>query len=196
MSKNIDMDGKLELARDTMSGLQYLHNREPPVVHGNITPFNVLINNTGKAMLSDVGWAAIDRHPISTTPRASGRWSSPEVSIGNLATVKSDMWSWACVVLQLVTGDPPYAYIQNEDQVKAVISGRGRVRLTPEAFHELGELPDVFVRLLQRCWDFNSSQRPKADECMGRLDSMLRIKLDGKQTEASVPSPRVWEMRP
>lgn len=71
--------------------------------------FNVLINNTGKAILSDVGLAEIDRHPISTTPRASGRWSSPEVSIGNLATVQSDIWSWACVVLQVCLGNPKVA---------------------------------------------------------------------------------------
>lgn len=47
----VDMNGKLELARDTMNCLQYLHNREPPLVYGNITPFNVLINETGKAVL-------------------------------------------------------------------------------------------------------------------------------------------------
>ncbi|KIO15650.1 hypothetical protein M407DRAFT_34769 [Tulasnella calospora MUT 4182] len=127
-----------------MNGLQYLHDREPPVVQGNITPFNVLITETGQAVLSDVGLAAIDWHPIATSPRASVRWSSPEVNLGDSAAVQSDIWSWACVVLQLVTRHPPYSYLQNEDQIKELMSLR-RDQLTPDAFHKLDDVPADLV---------------------------------------------------
>lgn len=65
----------------------------------------MLISETGKAVLSDVGLAAIDWHPIATSPKASIRWSSPEVNIEDSAVVQSDIWSWACVVLQVGTGN-------------------------------------------------------------------------------------------
>lgn len=64
----------------------------------------MLINEAGKAVLEDVGWAAIDWHPIAS-PTASVRWSSPEVNLGDSAVIQSDIWSWACVVLQVRTGN-------------------------------------------------------------------------------------------
>ncbi|KAG8895391.1 hypothetical protein FRC01_012408, partial [Tulasnella sp. 417] len=179
MEKGVEMNGKLELARGIMGGLEYLHSREPPVVHGNIAPSNVLISETGKAVLCDVGWGVIDWHPIPTPPKESLRWSSPEVNLGDPAILQSDIWSWACVVLELMTGDRPYSFIQTDEQIKVAISPRRRV--TPDAFHDTNDIPDVLLRLLQRCWDFNFLHRPKADECIHTLNLMLNMEPQADQ---------------
>ncbi|KAG8901358.1 hypothetical protein FRC01_009872, partial [Tulasnella sp. 417] len=186
MENGVGMNGRLELARDAMSGLQYLHSREPPVVHGNITPANVLINKRGKAVLSDVGLTIVDWHPMSTSPKASVRCSSPEANLENSAVIQSDIWSWACVVLQLMTRDSPYSNIQNEDHIKVLMSFGPRNFLTPEAFHELDAMPDdVLLQLLGHCWEFDFAQRPDAQECVNILDSILRSDPRGEQTEAN-----------
>lgn len=62
----------------------------------------MLINEAGKAVLGDIGLETIDWHPIAS-PMASVRWSSPEVNFGDSAVTQSDIWSWACVVLQVRT---------------------------------------------------------------------------------------------
>ncbi|KIO18932.1 hypothetical protein M407DRAFT_51364, partial [Tulasnella calospora MUT 4182] len=170
------MEERFLLIRDTLMGLDYLHNFSPPVVHGNLRAFNVLITETGKAVLSDVGLAAIDRHLIATTPWASVRWYSPEFNLGDLVTRQSDIWSWACVVLQLLTGDLPYSSIQSDEHIKLIKGGI----LTPEAFHKLDKIPDILVQLLQRCWKFDLSDRPNARECMDTLNSMLSADSDGE----------------
>lgn len=61
------------------------------------------------------------------------------------------------------------------------MSPRRRDRLTPEAFHELDEIPDVLVRLLRRCWDFDFHQRPNVDECTNTLNSILDTNTHGEQ---------------
>ncbi|KAG8902917.1 Nuclear receptor sub 2 group C member 2, partial [Tulasnella sp. 417] len=184
IAKGVDMNGKIELARDALSGLEYLQNREPPVVHGNITPSNFLINESGKAVLCDIGLTMINWHPISTRPTASARWSSPEVNLGGSAVVQSDIWSWACVLLQLVARDPPYIHIQSEDHIKAAMSLGKRSLLTPEAFHELDDLPDDLLQLLGQCWKFDFAERPDACECMDALNSMYSADSGGGQTES------------
>lgn len=64
----------------------------------------MLINETGKAILDDWYWGVIKRYQESTTsPRVSVRWSSPEVNRGDSAVVQSDIWSWACVAVQVST---------------------------------------------------------------------------------------------
>ncbi|KAG8898475.1 hypothetical protein FRC01_010897, partial [Tulasnella sp. 417] len=171
---SVDMNSKYVLARDFTTGLQYLHDREPPVVHGNLTPFNVLISETGTAVLGDYGLETLEGYRTSTGGlRPSVRWSSPEVNIGSSAVVQSDIWSWACVVLQLVTGNAPYSYIQSEGEIKAVMLVGKRGHLTPEAFVEPADRPNLLVELLRRCWEFDFSQRPNVRECVDTLNSML-----------------------
>ncbi|KIO27210.1 hypothetical protein M407DRAFT_73496, partial [Tulasnella calospora MUT 4182] len=92
--QEFDTNRRLGLARDVTNGLQYLHSREPPIVHGNLHPFNVLVSETGKAVLDDYGLEALDIHHLSATNRiVSVRWSSPEVNLGDPAIIQSDMWS-------------------------------------------------------------------------------------------------------
>lgn len=72
------------------------------------------------------------------------------------------------------------------------MSSRKRGHLTPEPFHELDDVPDELMRLLRRCWEYDSFQRPSAQKCMDTLNSILNTDSDGKQTESSVRSQRVW----
>ncbi|KAG8915227.1 hypothetical protein FRC01_003740, partial [Tulasnella sp. 417] len=84
--KELDMNRRLELVRDVADGLQYLHNRDPPFIHGNLTPFNVLVSDSGRAVLDDYVLDVINgQYPSATVRESSARWSSPEVNLGNSA---------------------------------------------------------------------------------------------------------------
>ncbi|KAG8909877.1 hypothetical protein FRC00_009277, partial [Tulasnella sp. 408] len=43
--------------RDTLEGLVYLHTREPPICHGDLKSFNILVNATYNAVITDFGSA-------------------------------------------------------------------------------------------------------------------------------------------
>lgn len=55
--------------------------------------------------------------------------------------------------------------------------------LTPDAFHELDDVPDAVMRLLRRCWEFTPSRRPNAGECMDILNTILETDPNSEQTE-------------
>jgi serine/threonine protein kinase len=41
--------------RDVVNALEYLHNREQPIIHRDIKPENILIDANGRCKISDFG---------------------------------------------------------------------------------------------------------------------------------------------
>ncbi|KAG8909954.1 hypothetical protein FRC01_006628 [Tulasnella sp. 417] len=165
------------LVEDTLRGLQYLHHMDPPLVHGNLKPSNILINDDGRALLSDYDLAddQTDRSIGRYSERAV-RWSSPEVISGELPTVQSDVWSWACVVLQvndvlsfimkMVAGHRPYPDVKTEGEIRALLSAEAENRRPPEPVLVPAGVPVDLIELLQNCWDFDPWGRPDVWSCL------------------------------
>ena len=53
----IHWDKKLSILYDVCCGLQYLHSRNPPIVHQDLTPNNILLCSHLRAKISDLGVA-------------------------------------------------------------------------------------------------------------------------------------------
>ncbi|KAG8963977.1 hypothetical protein FRC00_004343 [Tulasnella sp. 408] len=50
-----------ERIQDTAKGLDYLHNRDPPICHGDLKSLNILVNTSYRAVITDFGSARIKR---------------------------------------------------------------------------------------------------------------------------------------
>ncbi|KAG8893780.1 hypothetical protein FRC01_013352, partial [Tulasnella sp. 417] len=160
-------------AEDILNGLQYLHNMDPPAVHGNLKPSNILIHDDGRALLSDYGLAddQMDRSMGVLSKRAL-RWSSPEVLSGEPPTAQSDVWSWACVILEMVTGHRPYEDFKADGEIIALLSADEETRRPPEPVSVHPSVPSDLIKLLQRCWDFDPWGRPDVWQCADAINSM------------------------
>ena len=96
-----------------LEGLHYLHQSD--VVHCDLKAANILTTKNGNVKLSDFGVSlnlrAMERDmkDVAGTPN----WMAPEVIELKGASPKSDIWSLACTVIELLTGRPPYAEIAN-----------------------------------------------------------------------------------
>lgn len=96
-----------------LEGLHYLHRSD--VVHCDLKAANILTTKNGNVKLSDFGVSlnlrAMEREikDVAGTPN----WMAPEVIELKGASTKSDIWSLACTVIELLTGRPPYAEIAN-----------------------------------------------------------------------------------
>ncbi|KIO18620.1 hypothetical protein M407DRAFT_83697 [Tulasnella calospora MUT 4182] len=178
-SKQAKPEERLELVRDTLKGLHYLHTRDPPIIHGDLKSLNVLVNDDRRAVLCDFGLAGAVRggHSGLTTSsdfKGSTRWCSREVLMGDERTLKSDIWGWACLASEIITGNPPYYDIKSDAAVILVVCGEASKRKTPEPT-PTPTFPNGLLELLRKCWDFEPDNRPDAGTCLAAISPVPQI---------------------
>lgn len=102
-----------------LQGLRYLHDQG--VIHRDIKASNILLDKSGTVRLADFGvstrvvTADDDSLPSSTEADSSvvgsPYWMAPEVVEQVGATSASDIWSTGALVVELLTGKPPFAFL-------------------------------------------------------------------------------------
>ncbi|PHH77672.1 hypothetical protein CDD80_324 [Ophiocordyceps camponoti-rufipedis] len=99
------------LAKQLFEGLDYLHTRG--VLHRDIKAANILVSSDGILKLADFGLARFyaKRHQLDYTNRVITIWyRSPELLLGETQyTAAVDIWSAACVMVEIFTRHPIFA---------------------------------------------------------------------------------------
>ncbi|KIK74433.1 hypothetical protein PAXRUDRAFT_545849, partial [Paxillus rubicundulus Ve08.2h10] len=95
--------------------LYYIHSELHHVVHGDLTGSSILINGDGRPLISDFTLSSIFAHrsPMSNFQSfapTSFRWTAPELlgPAEKEPTIKSDVYSYGCVMLHTMSGQLPY----------------------------------------------------------------------------------------
>ncbi|KAJ7724834.1 kinase-like domain-containing protein, partial [Mycena metata] len=140
-------------------GLQYLHSEN--IVHGDLRGANILLDDEGHARLADFGLTAFADGPLAPTKRGgSTRWMAPELldpaSCGLdvfRRTYVTDVYSFACVCLEMYTGMPPFSDIISEGAVllKVIKGDRPECPVT---------MPDWCTQYITECWSHTPTNRP------------------------------------
>ncbi|MDX1414485.1 MAG: ABC transporter substrate-binding protein [Candidatus Promineifilaceae bacterium] len=82
---------------------------EEGVVHRDIKPFNILIDEKINFYLTDFGIAQDRRHADpALTPVGTSTYTAPELLNNQPATPQSDIYSLGILLYELLTGEPPF----------------------------------------------------------------------------------------
>ena len=93
--------GYLEQAAEA---LEHLHTHDPPVVHGDVKPANLILTSSGRIVLVDFGLSSTPTDELRRAGTAG--YMAPEVAAGARPTAASDVYSFAATALALLTGEP------------------------------------------------------------------------------------------
>ena len=143
---------------DVSSGLAYLHALKPPIIHQDIKPGNVLIDDNLNYAITDFGISAKDCGGSSTDEEAEERsgttaYMSPErFNEGAEPNQASDIWALGATLYELVTGNLPFGeeggWAQTQQQMP---------------MPDLPNMPSDIKRLIHACLDIDPEKRPTAD---------------------------------
>jgi class 3 adenylate cyclase len=85
--------------------LTHLHSQDPPVIHGDVKPANLILTKGGRVKLVDFGMSSA---PGAPRPRAgTPGFRAPELSADGVPSRASDVYSLAATAFALLSGSPP-----------------------------------------------------------------------------------------
>ena len=102
--EGLPLDDVVHYLAQVAEALDHLHRHQPPVVHGDVKPANVIVTPEGKAVLVDFGISHREHPPRpALAPAGTVGYAAPEVP----PTPASDVFSLAATAFALLTGRPP-----------------------------------------------------------------------------------------
>ncbi|KAH9484209.1 Protein kinase byr2 [Psilocybe cubensis] len=149
--------------RQILQGLNYLHERD--IIHRDIKGANILVDNKGGIKISDFGISKkVDDNLLTgnriNRPSLQGSvfWMAPEVVKQTGHTRKADIWSVGCLVVEMLTGEHPWAQLT---QMQAIFKIGSLAR--PTIPSDISAEAQDFLR---QTFELNHEARPSAQELL------------------------------
>jgi len=193
----LPLSTRLKLLLDIATGMMALEVNTPhPVLHRDLKPSNVLLTSRESgcitAKISDFGLAKLYTPQTSqnlTNETGTYLYMSPEMMRHESYTLLSDVWSFGCLAVEVISGKRPYSqypYITPVSIALKVAEGelnpltpsvRGGGSVLPEG------LPSALLDVLFGCFEPDPVERPT----FGMIVSVLRNVIDSRvvQTQES-----------
>jgi serine/threonine-protein kinase len=174
LDRKLELEGQLDLAAtvricaQVANGLDALW--EAGMVHRDVKPANILLDQTGKAYITDFGLAKLSDGTVLTRPGqplGSIDYMPPEQIRGEPVTGAADIYSLGCVVFECIDGQPPFADRQGMRVLWAHLQDE-----PPDPSVKRGEIPPEFIRALKAALRKNPAERPRTSIDYARSLSM------------------------
>jgi serine/threonine protein kinase/Tol biopolymer transport system component len=150
----------LSIAQQIAEAVAAAHEHD--VIHRDLKPGNIKITPEGKVKVLDFGLAkalgteAVDQHSTITEPgRIIGTpaYMSPEQARGQKTDKRCDIWSFGCVLYEMLTGEIPFKGETVSDTLAGILDREPDWDALPQS------LPSNIRILLRRCLTKDSRQR-------------------------------------
>ncbi|XP_074285389.1 pollen receptor-like kinase 1 [Silene latifolia] len=196
----LDWPTRLKVIKGVVRGISYLYMELPVLVapHGHLKSSNVLLNDSLDPVLSDYGLIPlINQESVQEMMVA---YKSPEYFNNGRVTKKTDVWALGILIIEILTGKFPAAYLQQGSEVdmsswvasvvdEGFDKNMGQIR---NSEGEMGKLLQIGIN----CCETNIEKRLDIKEVCDRIEEVRERDNDDDfystcgSTEADVRSSR------
>ncbi|XP_050238715.1 serine/threonine-protein kinase VIK-like isoform X2 [Mercurialis annua] len=167
----LDTQTAVAYALDIARGMNYLHQHKPhAIIHRDLTPRNVLLDESGHLKVTDFGLSKIAQKKDSSYKMTGGtgsyRYMAPEVYRRESYGKSVDVFSYALVVHELFQGGP-----SNRAELPEQVADK---RAYEDSRPSLSSFvyPEPIKMLLRECWHKNPECRPTFEEIISQLETL------------------------
>jgi serine/threonine-protein kinase len=156
----LDVEATVSVTADVVAGLEAVW--AAGMVHRDIKPGNILLDQEGRAHVTDFGLAKDTQGSLLTLPgQALGSldYMSPEQVEGDEVSPASDVYALGCVVYQCATGKPPFSHMRGTSVMWAHLQDE-----PPDPLARNADLPEPFAEALLAALAKEPDDRPSAEE--------------------------------
>ncbi|XP_021720192.1 probable LRR receptor-like serine/threonine-protein kinase At3g47570 [Chenopodium quinoa] len=111
--RTLNLIQRVNIAIDVACALDYLHNYcDIPIIHCDLKPSNILLDNDMVAHVGDFGLARFHLHArvsysSSLAVRGTVGYVAPEYGLGSIVSEEGDIYSYGIVLLEMMTAKTP-----------------------------------------------------------------------------------------
>jgi len=177
---------RLKILLDVASGMEYLHNRKPKILHRDLKSCNVLLTKpiTGEnqkpvAKVADFGLSRVlkaSQDLMMTRCVGTWRWMAPEVFSSNEYNESIDVFSFGILMFEVLSREVPYvdkwpvhAPVNPRIGLHIMNGHRPNVKLVQHG------CPGKIVELMQECWCSEPSSRPEFSKVKKEIGDQLEL---------------------
>ena len=196
----ISLEEALTIARQIAEALEAAH--EKGIIHRDLKPANIKIARNGVVKVLDFGlakvWDGAPQSDLSGSPRLTATdigertilgtpaYMSPEQARGQSLDRRTDIWSFGCVLYEMLTGRAPFAGDTISDTLAAILEREPDRTMLP------ADTPVPIRRLLRRCLEKDRKRRlDSASDARLEIDDAIASPAAETLALAATPSRRV-----
>ncbi|KAJ4824444.1 hypothetical protein Tsubulata_039811 [Turnera subulata] len=183
----LDWETRLSIALGTAKGLAYFHEEcNVKIIHCDIKPENVLIDDSFIAKVSDFGLAKLmtrEQSHVFTTLRGTRGYLAPEWITNNAISEKSDVYSYGMLLLEIIGGRRNYDPAETSEKsnfpsfaLKMMQEGKVREILDSRLMYdEADERVSTAIKVALWCIQHDMYLRPAMTKVVQMLEGLCHV---------------------
>ncbi|KAM9589778.1 tyrosine-protein kinase HCK isoform 3-T4 [Trichechus inunguis] len=154
----------IDFSAQIAEGMAFIEQRN--YIHRDLRAANILVSASLVCKIADFGLARVIEDNEYTAREGAKfpiKWTAPEAINFGSFTIKSDVWSFGILLMEIVTyGRIPYPGMSNPEVIRALERGYRMPR--PE------HCPEELYNIMTRCWKNRPEERPTFEYIQSVLD--------------------------